>query len=112
MVPAHRRELRSIARRLVDLLPIVRDHVYHPAFDGSFSLKSVLPALVPELGYGDLELADGGAASAALESLLLDEGGHAPEGARALRDQLMAYCERDTLAMVRLVERLREIASR
>ena len=40
---------QSIVDRLVDLLPVIRDYVYHPDFGGSFSLKSVLPALVPEL---------------------------------------------------------------
>jgi predicted RecB family nuclease len=71
-VPSLRRELRSVGRKLVDLLPIVRNHVYHPAFDGSFSMKAVLPALVRGLGYGDLDIASGDTASAALETLLLE----------------------------------------
>ena len=41
--------IKKIQRRLWDLLPVVRNHVYHPAFAGSFSLKDVLPALVPEI---------------------------------------------------------------
>lgn len=43
--------LSRIRKRMVDLVPLIRDHVYDPDFHGSFSLKSVLPALVPELGY-------------------------------------------------------------
>jgi hypothetical protein len=43
--------INKIQRRLWDLLPVIRDHVYHPAFGGSFSLKSVLPALVPDMTY-------------------------------------------------------------
>ena len=35
------------------------NHVYHPAFAGSFSLKNVLPALVPEMTYEGMEVADG-----------------------------------------------------
>jgi len=58
--------------RLVDLLPIVRSHVYHPDFGGSFSLKAVAPALVPGFTYDDLDIGNGGAASTALESLILD----------------------------------------
>ena len=50
-LPALAEPLRSIIDRLVDLLQVVRNHVYHPDFGGSFSLKSVLPALVPELDY-------------------------------------------------------------
>lgn len=55
--------LARVRKRIVDLLPLIRDHVYDPDFHGSFSLKSVLPALVPELGYDNLEITDGGLAS-------------------------------------------------
>jgi len=109
-VPVLRRELESVSARLRDLLEVVRDHVYHPDFGGSFSIKSVLPALVPALSYDDLEIHDGGSASTALETLLLDGGSLAPGERRALRQNLHRYCERDTLAMVRLHERLRELA--
>ncbi len=65
-------ELDAIIERLVDLLPIVRDHVYHPGFNGSFSLKSVYPALVGRDGYDGLDVADGGTASVELERLMFD----------------------------------------
>jgi Domain of unknown function(DUF2779) len=35
--------IKSIQRRLWDLLPVVRNNVYQPAFAGSYSLKAVLP---------------------------------------------------------------------
>jgi hypothetical protein len=90
---------------VVDLLPLVRDHVYHSGFRGSFSIKAVLPALVSGLGYDDLEVRDGATASALLEALLL--GDVQPKEARIdLRRKLLGYCERDTLAMVKLYERL------
>ena len=111
-VPEHRRALLAIRDRLVDLLPIVREHVYHPEFGGSFGLKAVLPALVPGASYGDLAIADGNTASAALEGLLLSTDASPAEYRQRLRRDLLAYCERDTLAMVRLTERLRVLASR
>jgi hypothetical protein len=46
-VPSLAAPLGSIAERLVDLLPIIRNHVYHPDFGGSFSLKRVLPPWCP-----------------------------------------------------------------
>lgn len=110
VVPTLRRELESISSRLDDLLPIVRDNVYHPDFGGSFSIKDVLPALVPGLGYDDLEIRDGGTASLALETLLLGPDAFAPSERKAMRKKLLLYCERDTLAMVRLHERLRALA--
>ncbi len=111
-VPARRRALLSIAGRLVDLLPIVRDHVYHPAFGGSFSMKAVAPALVPGLSYDDLAIGEGGTASAVLEGMLLG-GSEGAWGAERtlLRKQLLEYCAQDTLAMVEVVERLRRLAS-
>lgn len=104
-------QLSNVHGKIQDLLPIVRDHVYHPDFNGSFSIKSVLPALVPDLGYHDLEIQDGGTAAAVLQTLLFDDTlGQAEKN--GLRKQLLAYCERDTLAMVKLYERMRELSSR
>ncbi len=102
--------LKKLRKRIVDLLPIVRDHVYHPDFGGSFGLKSVLPALVPGLGYDDLDVKDGGTASAVLEALLLHGDAMDPNERAELRRNLLAYCERDTLGMVKLYERLLELA--
>jgi hypothetical protein len=73
-------------------------------------LKSVLPALVPGLGYDDLEVKDGGTASALLEALLLHGDAMDPTEKAELRRKLLAYCKRDTLAMVKLHERLLELA--
>ena len=115
-VPALSDPLRALETKLVDLLPAVRNHVYHPAFHGSFSLKSVLPALVPGLTYDDLAIADGDTASIHLERMLLGDG-RAPgpsqmdlfEQPSPLRADLLAYCKRDTWAMVQLLERLRSL---
>jgi predicted RecB family nuclease len=110
-VPAIATELQDLDGRLVDLAKIVRAHVYHPEFGGSFSLKEVLPALVPELRYDDLEVNDGQVASARLNRMLLrGDPATAPERA-SLRANLLAYCKMDTWAMVKLVERLRALGS-
>ena len=98
-------ELRRIASSLVDLLPIVREHVYHPDFCGSFSLKRVLPALVPEMTYQGLEIAEGGAAQVQLSRLLFDADVSEAER-REIRDALLRYCKLDTDAMVALERRL------
>ena len=109
-LPAHAQRLRRLAERIVDLLPVVRNHVYHPEFVGSFSLKSVLPALVPELRYDALAVADGATASLELERLLFPESA-LDEAARAqLRRNLLAYCRQDTWGLVKLLECLRHLA--
>jgi hypothetical protein len=108
-LPGLEPQLSGIHARIQDLLPIVRKYVYHPDFNGSFSIKSVLPALLPDMGYGDLEIKDGGTAAAALETLLFDDAISTVDK-KTLRNQLLAYCRRDTLAMVKLHERLRKLA--
>src|SRR5213596_3126218 len=62
-VPDLRNELIELEHKLIDLLPVLREHVYHPGFQGSFSLKVVLPTLVTELTYEDLVIVDGLVAS-------------------------------------------------
>jgi predicted RecB family nuclease len=103
-LPEFSGRIKKIQSRLWDLLPVVRNHVYHPAFGSSYSLKSVLPALVPEMTYEGMEVADGQAAGLAWESLI---GGNCGEAERQQkRKALLDYCGQDTLAMVRLLERL------
>ena len=102
--------LEALAARLVDLLPVVRNHVYHPDFGGAFSLKRVLPALVPEMSYRGLAIAEGETASLELGRLLF-HGDEMEPGERArLRADLLAYCHQDTWGLVRLLERLRGLA--
>lgn len=97
--------LAPLEGRIIDLLQLVRKHCYHPEFHGSFSLKSVLPALVPDLDYSDLEISDGDQASAAYAEMIRPET--FPERRDELRKNLLAYCKRDTEAQVRLFNALR-----
>jgi predicted RecB family nuclease len=107
-LPEFSERIEKIQGRLWDLLPIVRDHVYHPAFGGSYSLKSVLPALVPEMTYEGMEVADGQAAGLAWESLIGSDCSQAERQQK--RRSLLDYCSQDTLAMVRLVGKLRNVS--
>jgi len=97
--------LLDIEGRVVDLLPITRNHFYHPDQRGSWSIKSVIAALLPAMSYGDLEVGDGLAAQ--LAWLEIVDPNTTPERRQALQDALRSYCERDTLAMVELLRRLR-----
>lgn len=111
-VPELRPELEALERKLVDLLPIVRENVYHPDFLGSFSLKYVLTPLVPELTYDDLVIVDGLVASVEIARLLFVAGKIAKAEHDRVRQDLLNYCERDTWAMVKVLEKLRTVASR
>jgi len=103
--------LNAAITRLRDLLPIVRSAVYLPEFGFSKSIKSVAPALSPEFGYDDLQgVADGIAASGAF--LQIASGAiTVPEEIADLRTQLLAYCERDTLAMVEVHRALMRLSN-
>jgi predicted RecB family nuclease len=102
-------ELARLRARLRDLLPVVRRSVYHPAFRGSFGLKRIAPVLVPGFGFDDLgALSDGGAAARAWHEMALGEAD--AERTARLRAALSAYCARDSLALVRVLEALRGLA--
>lgn len=94
--------LEAIIERVVDLLPMARDHYYHPAMRGSWSIKAVLPTIAPELAYDDLMVADGGMAQQAFLEIL--DAATPEERREALREGLLVYCARDTEAMVRLAD--------
>jgi hypothetical protein len=107
-VPDQARELQMISSKTCDLLPLVRDHVYHPDFLGSFNLTTVLPALVPGFTDESPEAPDGHPAGA--HRLLFAGNSGESAGGDSLRRNLLSGCARDTLALVRLKERLDELA--
>jgi Domain of unknown function(DUF2779) len=99
--PNHAPALRRLAARLVDLWPITKDYYYHPSQQGSWSIKSVLPAMVPELSYGNLDgVQDGDGAGGAYQEAI--HPSTASERKTELEAQLLAYCRLDTFAMVRI----------
>jgi len=106
-LPEFAGRIKKIQRRLWDLLPIVREHTYHPAYAGSYSIKSVLPALVPDMSYDGMEVADGQSAGLAWTSLV--RGGLDRGEFDKIRKALLVYCGQDTLALVRLLEKLRSV---
>ncbi len=103
-------DLLALKEKLWDLKPAIENHVYHPAFGGSFSLKDVLNPLVPDLSYNGLIIVDGKEASVEIARLLFVSGRIPPAERDRTRRDLLEYCERDTFATVRLVERLGELA--
>jgi hypothetical protein len=103
--PEHKPAVNRLQSRLWDLLPVIRSHTYHADYRGSFSLKNVLPALVPEMTYEGMEVAEGNEAGLAWERIIHGQVDEAEK--KKLRTALLAYCKQDTLAMVRLLAVLR-----
>jgi Asp-tRNA(Asn)/Glu-tRNA(Gln) amidotransferase B subunit len=77
--------------------PFRKKYYYTPDMQGSYSIKSVLPALVPALSYKEMEIGDGSAASSAFENLYYETD---PAKIKSVRENLLRYCSLDTLAMV------------
>ena len=99
--PEYADALRMLRRRLVDLYPITLRNFYHPVQRGSWSLKRLLPAIAPELRYGDLPgVRDGDMAMQAyLEAI---DPFVTAERRAAIEDSLVQYCELDTRTLVEL----------
>src|SRR5690349_10564572 len=76
-----------------------------------FSLKEILTPLVPELTYDDLVIVDGRVASVEIARLLFVAGKIPRHEHNRVRKDLLNYCERDTWAMVKLLEKLEELAA-
>ena len=94
--------IQEILPRIVDLMiPFQRREMYTPEMRGSYSIKQVLPALVPNLSYKDLDVQDGGTASLTYTSLYTDSD---PESVKKKREALIRYCSLDTEAMVRILD--------
>lgn len=106
--PEFRSAFKPILKRLWDLHPIIKDHYYHPGFKGSYSMKSVLPALAPSLAYDDLPIREGGQAAAEYYRMVFVETDWVERA--AIREALLRYCARDTFAMVELRRILKEKA--
>jgi predicted RecB family nuclease len=101
--------IAKIQARIWDLHPLVKNYVYHPQFYGSFSLKNVLPALVPYMTYEGMEIAEGTQAGLAYDALV--RGELSQDVLKRLRKALLEYCGQDTLGMAELIKMLRNKAN-
>jgi hypothetical protein len=100
--PQYAERLRALKERAWDMCAVVKDCVYHPKFRGSFSIKTVLPVLVPGMSYENLAIGSGIDVSPAWDRLL-NKCTPAAEH-QQLRVDLLAYCGQDTMAMVQVLE--------
>jgi len=103
--PKHKKKIEKWIDNIQDLMvPLRQRDVYYWKFKGPYSIKNVLPVLVPQLSYDELEIADGGAAMEAYHQMCAAKDN--PEALGQIRDNLLEYCKLDTLAMVRILDAL------
>ncbi len=106
--PCFEKKLKQLIERLVDLKEIIARNYYHPDFHGSYSIKNVLPVMVPDmLSYENMEVNNGSDAIAVFARMA--RGEYSEEEMGQIRNSLLEYCKLDTMAMVKLHERLVDI---
>jgi CRISPR/Cas system-associated exonuclease Cas4 (RecB family) len=103
-------DLKKIIERIIDLELIIRKNYYDMNFHGRSSIKKVLPILIPEMSYTDLEIGEGGDASAAFAFMAM--GIYDEKKIEETKKNLLKYCAKDTLAMVRMHQFLINIANK
>ncbi len=105
--PHHAPALQMLMARLVDLMePFQKKYLYTPEMRGSYSIKRVLPSLLPDMSYEGLAISDGVMAMAAFERLQNETD---RVRIAEMRKNLLEYCAMDTMAMLALFHRLERI---
>jgi CRISPR/Cas system-associated exonuclease Cas4 (RecB family) len=107
--PQYEDELENIIERLWDQAKIFKNwHFIHPDQKGSWSLKSVLPIFAPDLDYGDLDVQNGMEAVIHYDEMVNEAS---PVAQEEIYQNLLDYCERDTFAMVRIHQEIKDLVS-
>lgn len=107
-VPQHKTTLERINNQMYDLKDIFHKQYYvHPEFRGKTSIKKVLPALVPGVRYGDLNIQEGGQASDAWWQMISPTT--SPDKKAIISKDLKTYCGLDTYAMFQIWQHLQQL---
>ena len=105
--PEYANKTDNIIRNIRDLMIPFKNQVYYSwQMQGSYSMKAVLPALVPELSYDGMDVSDGDMAMLAYKKMTASKDQTEIEN---LREALLEYCRLDSLGMVRIYEKLKKV---
>jgi hypothetical protein len=103
--PEHRDKIETIISNMIDLAdPFRQKNYYCYQMEGSYSLKAVLPALINDLSYNVMAISDGNMAMDAYYRMCNETD---PTEVERIRKELLEYCRIDTLAMVKILEKLK-----
>lgn len=110
MFPEFANFMEQVNARVIDLMTPFSSHWYEDCrFYGSASIKKVLPVLVPELSYKELDIQEGQSAQRLWMDVVLND--KYPEKREKIFVDLLKYCALDTLAMVKIYEKLVELTN-
>ena len=108
--PKYKDHLQNISNNIVDLaMPFQKKYYYQPEMKGKFSIKIVLPLLVPEMekAYDNLDLIHNGGEAMQAFAVLAEKSNQ--DEIDRIRESLKRYCELDTLAMVKILDKLKRL---
>ena len=100
LCPELEEQFEAIIERIVDLEAILRVNYYDKRFHGRTSIKKVLPVMIPQMNYNELEIGEGGLALSAFAYMAM--GLYDEEKVKETKTNLLKYCEQDTLALVEM----------
>jgi hypothetical protein len=107
--PEYKERIDGLISNVRDIAgPFKQRDIYSWKMNGSFSLKTVLPVFVPELSYDGLDISHGGMAMAAYFDMCESQDFIEIE---RIRKALLEYCKLDTLAMVRILEKVKGLSA-
>tara|TARA_R110002126_G_scaffold185860_1_gene334497 strand:+ start:54513 stop:55931 length:1419 start_codon:yes stop_codon:yes gene_type:complete len=107
LFPEYAAFLTDLNERMADLEEVFKADYVDARFDGSTSIKKVLPVICPELSYKELNVQDGATAMDAWQKMIASDGDEADHMAR----NLLSYCKLDTFAMVEIYRFLSKLAA-
>ncbi|HEC30702.1 MAG TPA: DUF2779 domain-containing protein [Candidatus Yonathbacteria bacterium] len=99
--------MEDLNSRVFDLMKVFKKDYLHPDFQGSASIKKVLPVIVPELSYKSLDVQNGTMALSEWEKMI--KGDMSEGDIEKTKESLLKYCALDTLAMVEIYRKLKEV---
>jgi len=106
--PEYKKFFDGVNKRMFDLMDIFKNGYFvDRGFVASASLKKVMPIMVPDLSYKDLNIQEGSAASNSWPKLFDKKLGKAER--EKIYNDMIVYCRLDTMAMVRILEKLRSV---
>lgn len=100
LVPELADKIHAVEDRIVDLELILRNNYYDKNFHGRTSIKKVLPIIVKDMNYDNLDIAEGGSASAHFAYMAMNM--YSKEKEEKIKKELLQYCCQDTLALVKI----------
>lgn len=108
LFPGYSNFLSDLNERMADLEDVFKAGYVDVRFDGSTSIKKVLPIICPDLSYKELDVQDGASAMDAWQKMVTAEA----EESDAIASAMLDYCKLDTFAMVEIYRFLMKLTVR